>query len=263
MKISDFLGELKESYGGSWRETAIDVILHGDPSRELEGVAVTMMATQEAVAEAQRLGCNLLITHEPLFYSHQGRTAFLEGDPVYEEKKRRLDEAGLCVFHLHDNLHSRIADPISRGMARALGWEGARTDESYRNFSLPGQSLERITRQIEEALHPAALRYVGDPAKAYGTVRTAWGFSMLENELGFLSKAESCVFITGETHEWELVEYMRDAGELGFERALVVVGHACSEEAGVEAFASELAARRPEIKVAFVRTGDLFRATRR
>jgi putative NIF3 family GTP cyclohydrolase 1 type 2 len=258
MTIANFIDALKASYGASWRETAIDVLLCGESALELRGVAVTMMATQESVAQAKSLGCNLVITHEPVFYNHQGQTAFLEGDAVYKAKREYLEAQGMAVFHLHDNLHSPKTDPISRGVARALGWEDKRLDDSYCRFSLPGVKLGRITRLINAKLRPAAPRYIGDPRMAYENVFTSWGFSMLENLLGLLAERESCVLVTGETHEWELVEYMRDAQALGFRKALVVVGHVCSEEAGVEAFYAELAVLFPELKVRFVRTGDLF-----
>jgi putative NIF3 family GTP cyclohydrolase 1 type 2 len=258
MTIAGFIEALKKSFEGGWRETAIDVLLHGDPKLELKGVAVTMMATQESVRKAAAMGCNLVITHEPLFYSHQGESEFLSGDAVREAKRGYLDAEGISVFHLHDNLHAVGKDRIARGMARALGWEDKRVDESYRRFSLPSVTLGRITRHLESRLRPAALRLIGDPRAVYENVYTAWGFSMLTNELGLVSGRESCVLVTGETHEWELVEYMRDAKALGLRKALVVVGHVSSEERGMEDYCAELAATFPETRVRFVRTGDLF-----
>jgi Uncharacterized conserved protein len=265
MTITDFLSRLKTGWRGTWLETPIDVLIYGDASVELRGAAVTMMATVESIEEAAALGCNLVISHEPVSFSHQGRTDFLQGDLVWAAKRELMDRLGIAVFHLHDNLHARpldwtrrTEDRIARGMASALGWDEYRTDSTFRRFSMPGVELERITRQLEERLSPLALRYIGDPGAAYGRVATAWGFSMLENELALLSETESCLLVTGETHEWELVEYVHDARALGLSKALVVLGHIPSEEAALGLLVEELETMFPRIAIRSVKVGELF-----
>jgi putative NIF3 family GTP cyclohydrolase 1 type 2 len=257
MTIGEFIVAMKAAWEGGWRETAIDVLLYGDSGRELDGVAVAMMATQEVLESAAARGCNLIITHEPLFYSHQDSRDFLKDDPVYRAKRDFLDEHRLCVFHLHDNLHRPI-DRINRGMAIRLGWEGYRVDDRYQAFRLQPKGLVDLARELRASLGPSALRYVGDPSFTFEHVVTSWGFMMAENAVKLVNAYDSCVLVTGETHEWEFVEYARDAGRLGFRKALVVVGHICSEEGAVEVFHSDLRSLFPDSRVEFIATGDLF-----
>jgi len=42
------------------------------------------------------------------------------------------------------------------------------------------------------------------------------------------------VLLVGETREWETVEYAADAASEGRKKALIVIGHVPSEQAGME-----------------------------
>lgn len=259
MTIQAFINWLKASIGVTWRETAIDVFLYGNPDVELKNVAVTMMATQEVLEEAVRRDCNLIITHEPLFYNHQHRFEHLLRDPVYLAKEAYLRTHGLCVFHLHDNLHRPGLDDIAVGMAHKLNWGKYRADDSFRNFRMPGVPLKDILRDIDTHLEPTAMKYIGDEDVAYENVVTSWGFMMMENAVQLINRHESCVLITGETHEWEFVEYVHDANRMGLGKALIVVGHVASEEGGVEFFSHYLQEKSPSHSISYIRTNDLFK----
>ena len=65
--------------------------------------------------------------------------------------------------------------------------------------------------------------------------------------------------ICGESPEWETCEYVRDACAQGRSKALIVLGHAPSEEGGMDHFAKWLAPRIPGIPVKFVPAGNPFR----
>ena len=194
MRIREFINWMKTSMDVEWKETTIDVYLYGDPDTELQNVAVTMMATQEVLEKAVRRGCNLIITHEPLFYNHHHNQHFLD-DAVYTAKEAYLRTHGLCIFHLHDNLHHPGLDYIAAGMARKLNWESCRTDESLKSFRMPGVKLEQILRDIDTKLEPAALKYIGDTDFAYENVVTSWGFMGMENGVNLINQYESLSLI--------------------------------------------------------------------
>ena len=258
MKIRDFINWMKTSIGVEWKETSIDVFLYGDPDIELQNVAVTMMATQEVLEKAVQRGCNLVITHEPLFYNHHHQFQHLLHDAVYKAKEEYLRSHGLCIFHLHDNLHHPRLDYIAAGMARKLDWGNYRIDESYKSFRMPGVKLEHILAAIAAKLEPAALKYIGDQDFAYENVITSWGFMGMENGVKLVNRYESCVLIAGETHEWEFVEYAHDAHRMGLKKALIMTGHVVSEESGVEFFCSELQEKAPSLSISYIKTHDLF-----
>ena len=66
------------------------------------------------------------------------------------------------------------------------------------------------------------------------------------------------VLLCGEINEWETNEYVRDALRLGQVKALVVLGHAASEEPGMREMVPWLQARLPEVPVSFVPVGEPF-----
>jgi putative NIF3 family GTP cyclohydrolase 1 type 2 len=245
--------------GFEWKETAIDDFLYGNPDIELKNTAVTMMATQEVIEKAVRRDCNLIITHEPLFYNHHHRFQHLLNDPVYLAKEEYLRDNGLCVFHLHDNLHHARLDYIAVGMAHKLNWEEYRTDESFKSFRMADVRLGHIFRDIEVKLEPTAAKYIGDQDVAYENIITSWGFMMMENAAKLVNRYDSCVLIAGETHEWEFVEYVHDAHQMGLKKALVMVGHVASEESGVEFFGSYLQEKSPSLSISYIRTSDPFK----
>jgi len=64
--------------------------------------------------------------------------------------------------------------------------------------------------------------------------------------------------IIGELSEWETAEYVRDARLKGDKLSLVVLGHAVSEEPGLEWMVPFLQPMVPGIKVTHIPTGNPF-----
>ena len=66
------------------------------------------------------------------------------------------------------------------------------------------------------------------------------------------------VLIAGEINEWETSEWVRDANTQGMSRALIVVGHEISEEAGMAYLVDWLRPRVPGVPITHVPSGDPF-----
>jgi len=60
------------------------------------------------------------------------------------------------------------------------------------------------------------------------------------------------LIVYGEGPEWETPEYVRDATHLGNNKALIVLGHAESEQPGMKLLAERLGPKLPEIPVYFI-----------
>lgn len=74
--------------GVPWHKETVDTFKAGDPETRVTGIATTMMATYDVLVRSAAAGKNLIITHEPTFYSHLDHTdAFdKEHDPVWAVK---------------------------------------------------------------------------------------------------------------------------------------------------------------------------------
>jgi len=259
MTIKEFINWMKKSMGFEWKETAIDVFLYGDPNTRLNNVAVTMMATQDVLEKAVEKDCNLIITHEPLFYNHHNQIGNLEHDIVYKAKVEYLRNNQLCIFHLHDNLHHAKMDYIAVGMMEKLNWGKYRTDDTYKRFRMADVKLKQILGDLEEYLDAATIKYIGNKEYSYENVFVSWGFMMMDNAIDLINQYESSVLITGETHEWEFAEYVYDANQMGLNKSLIMTGHVASEESGVEYFCGYLQKKIPSLSISYLKTGDLFK----
>src|ERR1035438_6245172 len=74
--------------GVPWHSETVDTFKAGDPATRVTGIATTMMATYDVLVRSAAAGKNLIITHEPTFYSHLDRTGAFEKehDPVWAER---------------------------------------------------------------------------------------------------------------------------------------------------------------------------------
>ena len=106
-------------------------------------------------------GDNLIITHEPTFYSHLDKTDSFEKehDAVWADKERFIKEHHLVVWRFHDHWHLRRPDGIMTGVVRALVVLRAR----------------RATRDRVLGVAPISARYAGVVPCPCGAVMRAAG----------------------------------------------------------------------------------------
>ena len=119
------IDQIKTHVAVPWREETVDTIKAGDPETPVTGIATTMMATFDVIRRAQAEGKNLVITHEPTFYSHQDKTDVFEkeNDPVWAEKQKFIIDHKMVVWRFHDHWHLRRPDGIMEGVLRSLHWD--------------------------------------------------------------------------------------------------------------------------------------------
>ncbi len=70
------------------------------------------------------------------------------------------------------------------------------------------------------------------------------------------SQSGADVLAVGEINEWETCEYARDAISAGQKKALIVLGHANSEEPGMKYLAEWLKPLVPGVKITHVPCGE-------
>src|ERR1700720_962390 len=81
------IAAIQAHVGVPWRAQTVYTIKSGRASTTVKGIATTMMATFDVVKRAAADGLNMVITHEPTFYSHEDKTDDLKDDPVYRQKQ--------------------------------------------------------------------------------------------------------------------------------------------------------------------------------
>jgi putative NIF3 family GTP cyclohydrolase 1 type 2 len=259
LTIGEALARIRKETGVAWREQTVDTLKTGSPDTPLTGIATTFMATHAVLEKAAAKRLNLVITHEPTFYNHQDETKNFAGDAVYEAKRTLIDQNKMGVFRFHDHWHMMRPDGIRTGMEEALGWSAYARGGHY---DLPRTTLGELTSAIRRKLRVKTMRVIGDPALPVSRVAMMPGAGGSAQQEKLLSTEGIDALVIGETREWETVEYARDAILQGRKKALIILGHAPSEEGGMEYCARWLKTFLKETPVEFVAAGEPFWAPR-
>lgn len=233
---TQIIEEIKQNVGVPWFTPTVDNFIAGDSTEAVTGIAVTMMATLDVLQRAAVNGDNLIVTHEPVFYNHQGEISKLVSakDPVYEAKQAFIKEHHLIVWHFHDHWHARRPDGIHAGMVHALGWENFQDKDNPFVFHFPTATLKSLAMELKQKLGIHAMRVIGDSSATFSTAIISegfGGFDMNRNEFQYKGVE---VMIIGEAHEWETIEYAADAVTEGNKKGMIILGHIPSEQAGME-----------------------------
>jgi len=239
---------------------SVDKLLCGDASNSIKGIAVAFMASQHAVESAIALGANLLIAHESPYYSHAAPTAVLEGDAVYGAKLHIIEENGLAIFRYHDYWHRYSSDGIMMGLLEALDWQSHVIE--YRPAAaiveLPAMTAGDVALYLKNKLGISYIRLAGDEAAVCRRAGVLVGYrGGGASAIPLLQEAD--IVIAGEGPEWEAPEYARDAALQGRGKALIMLGHAESEEPGMKFLAKRLAEQFPAVPIHFMAGKPVFR----
>jgi len=236
------IAHIQAQVGVPWQEPTCDTFKAGDPATPITGVAVTMFATMDVLRQAVAAGANLIITHEPTFYHHLDACAELaaDGDAVLAEKQAFIAKHGLVIWRFHDYWHRRQPDGIAEGMIAALGWQAFQDADHAPRFTLPAVTLAALAADVARRLGARCLRVIGDPELGLTRAALMPGAPGSLDQMRMLARDDVDVLLTGETREWETVEYARDAADQKRRKALIIIGHVASEAAGMAACATWL-----------------------
>ena len=250
----EIVDRIKAQVGVPWREQTVDTIKAGDPETPVTGIATTVMATYDVLERAAASGHNLIITHEPTFYSHQDSVDTLrkDNDAVWADKEKFIRDHKLVVFRFHDHWHMRRPDGIMEGMKNALGWQKYQNAEMPSLYTMPETTVESLAADIRRKLKIKVLRVVGSRDMKITKVAMVPGASGPAAHRRMLQRDDVEVLVIGEVPEWETIEYVSDAAAQGKRKALILMGHIPSEQAGMENCATWLKTFMKDTKVAFV-----------
>ena len=253
------IDRIKANVGIPWRAQTVDNIIAGTAETPVKGIATTMMATLDVVQRAAAAGKNMVITHESTFFSHQDRVDQFQQDATYKYKLDFLTKNNMVVFHFHDHLHGlKPMDGVAKGMIQELGWEKYNDPQNFRKYSFPGIPLAKLAKELQTKLKIRTMRVIGDPSLPIKRAIASWGNCSLMPGVPFISQPDVDVLIIGETHEWELVEYVQDMISSGQKKALIVLGHVVSEQAGMKFCAEWLKGFVTEVPIEFIPAAEPF-----
>src|SRR5256885_6527046 len=196
---------IQSHVGVPWSSDTVDTFKAGNPETPVTGIAVTMMATLDVLKRAAASGNNLIITHEPTFFSHLDKPDELaqgERDPVLSEKRAFIEKHRLIIWRFHDHWHARKPDGIQAGMVHALGWEKFQDPANEYLFRMPRTSLEALAGEIKSRLRIRTMRVVADPEMKVTRAAMSPGAAGFGGATKALGVRDVQVLVGGEDREW-------------------------------------------------------------
>ena len=255
--IQDVINLIMEEIPGAPWEPTVDTVKSGDVTQPVRAVLTTFLATQRTIDYAARHGVNLIITHEPTYYNHLDETSWLESNPVYQKKRKTLEDNGIVVWRFHDYWHAHEPDGVATGVLKRLGWEAYAQPDQPQICQIPTVPLGELSRFMKDRFGAERIRVMGSAGMPCSRIGLLVGAVGGQRQIEMLSEVD--VLVVGEVREWETTEYVRDANWQGDKQVgLIVIGHALSEEPGMEWLAEWLKPRLPGIIVVHQESGDPF-----
>ncbi|HEX5024947.1 MAG TPA: Nif3-like dinuclear metal center hexameric protein [Agriterribacter sp.] len=230
----------------------VDTVKSGNPDQLLKGIVTTSFATIEVIEKAAASGANFIVAHEPTFYNHRDETDWLQQDGVYQYKKKLLDKHGIVVWRFHDYWHSDKPDGVLTGVLHMLGWEQYADTQNQHIITIPGASFNSIAKHVKERMQIPSIKAIGDPAERCSRIVMLPGAAGGRAQIQAMETIKPDLLICGELQEWETSEYVRDARAKGDKMALMVLGHAVSEEPGMSWLVPWLQPKLPGITITHI-----------
>lgn len=274
MKAKDVIKGMIEKCGIEPLKSTCDRIVAGSPETEVKGIVTTFMATAEVIEKAHALGANMIITHEPTWFTGDDRKDWLERDSVYLRKQELLDRYGMTVWRFHDHMHLGKQDGIYAGMLRELGWQNCRMNPGEESgsgllrlsdlcFLIADTTVGSLAKELKDKLGMGVMRIVGDtgmPVRRVGLLVGGGSLGLGDEAMPMklMEEMDLDVIVCGEITEWTLCAYVRDAAFLGKNRALIIPGHNRTEEAGMKYLPEWMVSVTGDIPVTFLEAGEPF-----
>lgn len=251
------------------QDKTCDQLMTGSWDQEVTKIATTFMATVEVVKRAAGLGVDMIITHEPTWFTGLDQTDWVSDDPVYLEKKKLIDEHHIAIWRFHDHMHMGTEDGIYRGYDAEFGWAGYRMDidDEWSRFGacyqIPPTTLKELCAFFKEKAQMAVVQIVGDPEMTVERVGVLVGGGSLglgreETPMRLMKDRELDLVICGDITEWTLSAYVRDAAALGFHKGMLILGHERSEEFGMKHLGEWMQSITGDMEVVFLDAGEPF-----
>jgi putative NIF3 family GTP cyclohydrolase 1 type 2 len=236
----------------------VDIFKEGNPETTVTGIVTCMFATLEVLKQAVSKNCNLIITHEPIYYNHLDETKHLENNSVFLAKKRYINDHKLIIWRFHDYIHSMKPDGVLSGMTEKLGWKQYAVDDQLDRFIFPETTLKLFVENLKKTFPQNQFYIVGDPEMKFTKVYLSPGAPGGGFHIQLLEDKNVEVLITGESPQWETYEYTRDATSQGRKKAVIFLGHIPSEESGMAYCSEWLKTFIKDIPVYFISCGPSY-----
>jgi putative NIF3 family GTP cyclohydrolase 1 type 2 len=263
MKVKEVVDLIVNSCNTPPLPETCDQLMSGDWDCEVTGIVSTFMATVDVIKDTISKGANLIITHEPTYFTGLDKTEWLRDDEVYLLKQKLINENKINIWRFHDHMHMTSPDRIYVGLNKELGWDQYIVPEKQHCYIIPATTVEELSVFLKEKLNVKAAQIIGKKDTKVERVGFLVGGSSLglgseQMPMELMRNENLDVIVCGEILEWTLCAYVRDAAQLGLNKAMIILGHNRTEEVGMKYLPEWLATLMPGMVACFLEAGEPF-----
>jgi putative NIF3 family GTP cyclohydrolase 1 type 2 len=251
----------------SVREPSVDRIIIGNPDTKIKKAGTVWTPYFKTLKDAVSQGINVLVVHEPTFYSHwdlDNKTEDYINSPspskeqyleALETKKRWIESNELVIIRSHD-VPDKIKDfgiPFAFGQKLGFKNEDIIRSKNYFNvYRIEKNTAANIAKIIAAKLkdfNQPGVAFYGDPKRPVSTIGLGTGAICDPQQYAELNP-DLCIAIDDTIRTWIQTTYAEDTG-----KPLVVINHGTSEEFGMRLFNAYLRKNIPSIEFIHLNQG--------
>ncbi len=233
-------------------EPSVDKIIVGNPDAVIRKMGTAWMPYWNTLKKAHEFGVNVMIVHEPTFYTHLDLNS-VRGDylsaplPAKEAylkqvalKQKWIDDHEMVIIRCHDVLDKIKGYGIPFALGRALGFNDSdiiRSRTYYNVYRVEPKPALEVARLIAEKL-----KVVGQPGVAfygdekYEVKSVGLGTGCICDPLNFMDmEPDLFIAIDDSINTWTQTTFAEDTG-----RPLVIINHGTAEEFGMQELSQQL-----------------------
>jgi putative NIF3 family GTP cyclohydrolase 1 type 2 len=245
----------------------VDRFIIGNPETKVKKIGTCWMPYWETCKKAVESGVNVLVTHEPTFYTHWDLdektgdyyrssefTRKLYLDQV-EKKKRWIQENNLVIIRNHDTMDALKDVGIPFAFGNFLGFNNSEIVASrtyYNVYKIPKQPAAlfagKIAARLSEIGQPGVAFY-GNPDYQVSSVGIGTGCICDPMEFADL-KPDVFIAIDDVVRTWTQTAYAKDTGQ-----PLIIINHGTSEEMGMRMLNQLIKQKFPDIETTHFNQG--------
>ncbi len=238
-----------------WNNTC-DRFIIGSPDTEVTGIAVGWQARTDALKQAVEKGCNLFVTHEPVFYYHMDDNDSVFAQPHVREKRDFIEQHGIVIFRCHDVWDRMPIIGIVDSWASHLGLcDKINSNEFHSVYESPGSTLRELGQYVAERtadLRQNSVEIVGDPDAP--VTKVAIGCGAITHYQTMVELGADAIIGTDDgMNYWSGGAWCLDAGV-----SLVLVNHATAEEPGMINLTWYMGQQFPDVPIVHIPQGCMF-----
>lgn len=249
----------------------VDRIIIGNPDVKIKKIGTCWMSTWETCKKAVTSGVNVLVTHEPTFYTHWDLDevpSFLDRSSDYtrqqyllqiEKKKKWINENQLVIIRNHDTIDALQEKGIPFAFGEFLGFGkndiiSSRTYYNvYRFNKMTASSFAGMIAGKLSQLGQPGVAFYGDPQRMVSSVGLGTGWICDPMDYADL-KPDVFVAIDDVIRTHIQTVYAEDTGH-----PLIVINHGVSEEMGIRSLNRIIKDRYPSIEVIHFNQGCTYK----